>query len=250
MIAHNVSLRVKSAPRRHVNIVSATLVAASFLLIGCGGGGANGGVMPSIVDPTLSDSRASLPDAASRSFAPNYSPVVESHGIWQGRTLRVYFVSEADAVVTAALRRWEDATGGFFHWERVSTPGEAQVSFLALPTSEFATGTVGRTRYTYNTGRNELITAEVKYAVTGMNADQTRVVVHELGHVLGIHGHSDSEPDVMYPTLTLRNVITQRDLNTLFWLYRDTNPGVVSAGRGVVGQEATATISCGDAQNH
>ncbi len=249
MIAHNVPVWLPTALRRHVNIVSAIFVAGSSLIAGCGGGGANGGVAPSPPDPLVSDSRASLPDAVSRSFTPNYSPVVESHGIWKGRTLRVYCPAESEPVVAASLRRWEDATGGFFRWERTFSPTEAQITIAAAPSGEFASGTVGRTRYTYNVGRNELTSAEVKYSMTGSESDQTRVVVHELGHVFGIHGHSDSIPDVMYPTLTLRNVITQRDLNTLFWLYRDTNAGNTSASRAAE-QETSSSITCGDSSGH
>jgi hypothetical protein len=236
---------MNSASRRPINIVPILLAAASSFLVGCGGGGTNGGVTASAPLPAYSDSRVTLPEAVSDSFAPNYSPTLKSDGVWRGRTLRVFFAPESEAVVGTALRRWEEATGGFFRWERVGSANAAQVTFTAAPESEFEPGIVGRTNYSYDIGRGELTGAIVRYAVKGMDADQVRVVVHEIGHVLGIHGHSDSEPDVMYPTLTLRNVITERDLNTLYWLYRDTAAGATPANRGV-GEQATNTISCGD----
>ncbi len=102
---------------------------------------------------------------------------------------------------------------------------------------------VGRTQYTYNTDRDELTSAQVWIADTGVETDMARVAVHELGHALGIHGHSDAEPDVMYPTLTTLNVITGRDLNTLFFLYKDAVAGNVSPSRSMM-HEKTETILC------
>lgn len=245
MLTHDSPSWGLSALCRPIRSVLILFVAAAGLLSGCGGGGTNSGITPFVAPPAYTDSRMTLPDAASDSFAPNYSPTLKSDGVWAGRTLRVFFAPESEAVVGTALRRWEEATGGFFHWERAASPAEAQVNFLAVPQTAFEAGTVGRTSYTYNIGQNELTGATVRYAITGMDADQVRVVVHEIGHALGIHGHSDTEPDVMYPTLTLRNVITERDLNTLFWLYRDTAASAASTNRGV-GQQTTKTISCGD----
>jgi predicted Zn-dependent protease/Tfp pilus assembly protein PilF len=45
-------------------------------------------------------------------------------------------------------------------------------------------------------------------------------IVHEFGHVLGIHGHSPNEGDMMYWQATGKQTkITQRDINTLKRLY-------------------------------
>lgn len=232
----------------------AALVAASVLLVGCGGGGGvSAGLTPQPVptttapEPTFTDSRTTLPSALSRSFVPNYTPAVDSKGIWNGRTLRVYFDSESEVVVSAALHRWEDATGGFFHWERVTSASDAQITFLLVPASEFTPGMVGRTGYTYNAVQSRLISSEVRYARVGTEADQVRIVVHEIGHAVGIHGHSDTNPDMMCPTVTPQTVITERDLNTLFWLYRDTIDSPVSPSRSAT-QEATGTIFC-EAEN-
>lgn len=239
--------------RLSANLIAVSVVAVSALSAGCGGGGASAEITPppapaiAVPDPVFIDSRTTLPGALSRSFVPNYAPAVESKGIWNGRTLRVFFDSESEVVVNAALHRWEDATGGFFHWERVTSASDAQITFMLVPASEFTPGMVGRTGYTYNAVQSQLISSEVRYARVGTEADQVRIVVHEIGHAVGIHGHSDTNPDMMCPTVTPQTVITERDLNTLFWLYRDTIDSPVSPSRSAT-QEATGTIFC-EAEN-
>lgn len=239
--------------RRYVNIGALMLASAGLLLAGCGGGagasiagdGASVDATPFAPAPTYTDSRANFPDAISRSFTPNYASALEVSGVWQGRTLLVYFPAESEGIVTQSLQRWKDATGGFFHWERVASADEAQVTFKGVDPSEFKSGNVGRTQYTYNIASKELISAQVTYSISGDEADQIPIVVHELGHVLGIHGHSDSVSDIMYPSVARQGVISTKDLNTLFWLYRDTVDGVVSPGRSVsIDKQVTNSISC------
>ena len=45
------------------------------------------------------------------------------------------------------------------------------------------------------------------------------IVTHELGHALGILGHSDSRDDMMYPVTDEHSRISNRDLNTVSRLY-------------------------------
>lgn len=233
--------------RRYVNIGTLMLASAGLLLAGCGGAGGGASVDPTPFAPaqTYTDSRASFPEAISRSFTPNYVSAIELGAIWQGRTLLVYFPAESESIVTQSLRRWEDATGGFFHWERAASADEAQVTFKGVDPSEFKPGNVGRTQYTYDIVRKELISADVTYSISRDEADQIQIVVHELGHVLGIHGHSDSVSDIMYPSVAREGVISTKDIHTLFWLYRDTVDGVVSPGRSVnLDKQVTNSISC------
>lgn len=56
-----------------------------------------------------------------------------------------------------------------------------------------------------------------KASITG--DEMYKVVLHELGHAVGISGHSDNEDDIMYPSLTKHALLSQRDRVTIKMLY-------------------------------
>ena len=47
------------------------------------------------------------------------------------------------------------------------------------------------------------------------------VCLHEVGHALGLQGHSPYKDDIMFPQLSVQDGISDRDLNTLMTLYQD-----------------------------
>lgn len=56
------------------------------------------------------------------------------------------------------------------------------------------------------------------------------VCLHEVGHALGLQGHSPYKDDIMYPQLSLQDGISGRDLNTLTALYsKDSQEQIINA---------------------
>jgi predicted Zn-dependent protease/Flp pilus assembly protein TadD len=45
------------------------------------------------------------------------------------------------------------------------------------------------------------------------------ICLHEIGHALGLQGHSPTEGDIMYPAIGVQQGLSDRDINTLMALY-------------------------------
>lgn len=188
------------------------------------------------------------PSTAPSAFA--YDPTSLTAGQlyrWaDGRRVNVYVVPavtgpyDLDASVNAAISRWNAVPrGDRFTLQRTNNSAAANVivfertSPMPVSPSSCAYATSGGAGYTYicpvngraavlplvGTGSTGATTVLVRIDMgrTGSREQFDAVVTHELGHAVGIGGHSDSESDVMFGS-PRTSTISGRDTQTLRWL--------------------------------
>jgi predicted Zn-dependent protease len=131
-------------------------------------------------------------------------------------------------VVKEALRDWEAASNGQLRFKVVQNPEMSRLQLLLSdgPLSH-PHENVGHTGYTLDpNAREPLTTLQVQLRVnTGSPQDaelddeqRLLAIRHELGHALGVWGHSSNPADIMF-THPLVNELSVRDTNTVQKMY-------------------------------
>ena len=83
----------------------------------------------------------------------------------------------------------------------------------------------------YKGYKTDTSAAEVKIntkITQGMTNDQAKmkikqIAIHQLGHALGIYGHSSNPSDIMYANFTV-NQLSERDIKTINVIYKKEEP--------------------------
>jgi predicted Zn-dependent protease len=153
------------------------------------------------------------------------------------------------SIMTAAFQEWQTSTGGLVSWRQVSNPQQADI--VSLWTADVnarrggieAGNTVTLTAVDPRT-RNGVIQAAKITLLTGLNGrsfndtELRKTALHEVGHALGLEGHSSTPTDIMYASVNGAQTpyLKDRDVNTLVRLYSGntstyTPPAVASIPR-------------------
>ncbi len=135
---------------------------------------------------------------------------------------------ELEESLRQAFDDWHEATDGKIGFVFVPDPANAQMtvtwsSDLHAPQftaeaglAKTATGPDG-----YSSAAILLLTQDpFKEGPVGHNFIYN-VCLHEIGHALGLQGHSPHEDDIMFPTLGAQQGLSARDINTILTLYGD-----------------------------
>lgn len=160
------------------------------------------------------------------------SSVVKGFEIWEDRTqgaVRFVQVDEASKariiVVWKRLGREQDTTGcalGAHTITKYSTKGKGSVSVVDL-------GGVPVPIYIPKLGRKYTVPPQVIEVNLDLMTSKSpliryrllqNVVTHELGHALGLLGHSANTFDLMYSITDEHSRLSDRDINTLIRLYQ------------------------------
>jgi predicted Zn-dependent protease len=179
---------------------------------------------------------------------PNYlnqmRPPIAGWLLWRTLPLCVYIAAPSatsgsarfererqwEVAQLSALKDWEP----WFPWQRVDDPALADIAIerRSPPLRRGADGHLQPARtaetrfFLYRDGANRLqVRYRIDQGLTQAGEGLRGTARHELGHALGLWGHSTNPEDVMYPAQTGRNgPLSARDLATLRRLYEQTSP--------------------------
>jgi hypothetical protein len=154
---------------------------------------------------------------------------------WDSLPIRVFFETSTSAggvnienEARQGFDDWETALGQNL-WTEVGSAGSANL--VVRVQSSAPQSTLAETTIYFFQGQNIITRAEmVIYTWPSLpTGGYAGTATHELGHALGINGHSSNSADIMYFTGNATDLLTQRDLNTLRTSY---------CGFGVLGKSA------------
>lgn len=227
------------------------LIPLSLLtVLGCSGS--------NIAETTLP---TATPTPDGKRFSPNYANNFTSRRRWPLMSFKIFVDKGEDTRSLAAVQKlvsdaatlWQTGSGSRVTFAYVTSAANANftVRFVnQIKDNGVAVGAkvIGLTTVSYSfSGSQTATTATITGASIQIKTGLTDAVVlkdltHELGHAMGIEGHSDQSTDVMFAFAEPPTNITLRDLNTLGFLYATTWRGQSVPGDVHYG---TATIACG-----
>jgi hypothetical protein len=262
-------------PKRKHHTLFALATALPFLLplsgslSGCGGGGGGNGTPATLVpeNPTPTPQATATPvstptptPAALLSFEPNYVNELAAARHWEKSVVTVSYVPPAPdslgvvhdvaPLVQQAVELWNQKINPAVRLEFVGDnthPADITVQWTTF--TNMPVDAVGRTDVTYRSTDEILSTAKVQIEASLPDTYQVQVIAHELGHSLGIDGHSTNAADLMYGNAHLPATVTTRDQNTILWTYQEgrsvSRSPRSSNASGDVGTKTTVQYLCG-----
>ena len=150
---------------------------------------------------------------------------------WQFMPVRVYIEeSPFKDIVKSAFQTWENGSKGILSFSYTTNKEKAQIEVTFKDKLENAS-----TKKSYISGLtkpyykgNNLIKAEITLLSTNPNSQQQlskenvyATALHEIGHAIGIKGHSQNPSDIMYASgAGFKKTLSLRDYNTVKKVYQ------------------------------
>jgi len=168
-------------------------------------------------------------------FTPNYVNSLEAIYWWRAFPITLAYTNDltyggesSRTHFKAAFEEWMTRTNNTINYTWVADPARAnvQITFSHLPAEPTNGQELGDCVSQYYVNNLEMSSAVITIVLwDGMTSSEYANVVatatHEMGHALGIHGHSPVQGDIMYPGYDphFPLLMSSRDVNTIKSLY-------------------------------
>lgn len=169
-----------------------------------------------------------LISATSSYAANNYINELSEYALWKNSKRIKVWVQPCiyKQTVLNAFREWMVAGGGCIKFIDANSANTADIKVYFVP--QFNDNKAGVTEHVSQAGGKYMLSATIKIRYTDyykpkrvLSKDEVyAVAVHEIGHAIGILGHSSNRNDIMYPTTDIIGIhASNRDVNTIRQFY-------------------------------
>jgi tetratricopeptide (TPR) repeat protein len=147
-----------------------------------------------------------------------------------------------ELILQKCFADWSEASNGAVKFDFVEANGDVQITcaWSDDPAKEMSASEAGHTAFLK--GPHGLSRCDMIYLTRDPSSknpfteeERRRVYLHEIGHSLGITGHSQNPDDIMYSGVHMGKTargLSERDKNTLLALYAVSDEVVLSHARG------------------
>ncbi len=133
------------------------------------------------------------------------------------------------SILKDAFKEWASASGGLLQFSFIDVPRKADIvcswskdKSKFKNSSEAANSKVYAKNGMLDKGEIEILTVSANDASAISDNQARATALHEVGHIIGLTGHSSNSQDVMYISASLKDTWTKlsnRDINTIVHLY-------------------------------
>lgn len=155
----------------------------------------------------------------------------------QGKNIRVYVApgrATFPGIISNCMNQWASASGHHFSWSLTGDPSSADYTIgWTSHQTEVSSGTEAGLTTTDTSVDPDTGMEYIEHAKTHIltryegktlsDAELEKTALHEVGHALGLEGHSSNPTDIMYYAVSRRQsgTLTGRDRNTMARLYSE-----------------------------
>ena len=170
----------------------------------------------------------SLCDA--REDTRSYYSDIETPAVWKNPNCITVFIEEDKIkgyVFERSFKAWDGALRSNLNFKYITNIDEADISIKFV---DKLTGTKAGTTYPlyyYEDGRAYLHKVKIEIAKAASDGKKftdvqlTEITLHEIGHAIGILGHSNNPNDIMYPNISSygNTTLSTKDADTVNKIY-------------------------------